>query len=77
MITTDEIKKIILVGLPGSLVEVSDMIGTGDHFEVRVESKDFFGKSLIDQHKMVFSILRNEMNDRIHAVQIKTKALSA
>ena len=77
MITTDEIKKIILAGLPGSLVEVSDTMGTGDHFELRVESKDFAGKSLMDQHKMVFAILRKEMDDRIHAVQIKTKVLSA
>ena len=67
----------ILARLPGSRVEVSDLMGTGDHFQVKVESKDFAGKSLMEQHKMVFAILRKEMDDRIHAVQIKTKILAA
>ena len=75
MITTDEIEKMILTALPGSRVQVSDMMGTGDHFEITVASKDFAGKSLMDQHKMVFAILRGEMDGRIHAVQLKTKVL--
>lgn len=63
----------ILAVMPGSKVEVEDMRGTGDHFDVLVESAAFAGKSLIDQHKMVFAALRPEMDGRIHAVQLKTK----
>ena len=63
----------ILESLPGSRVRVEDSMGTGDHFEVMVESKEFAGKSLIDQHKMVFAALEKEMDRRIHAVQLKTK----
>ena len=49
------------------------MTGTGDHFEITVISKIFEGKSLMDQHKIVFALLEKEMNDRIHAVKIKTR----
>ena len=77
MITTDEIEKMIQAQLPGSRVLVEDMMGTGDHFEVTVEAEEFAGKTLMDQHKMVFAILRKEMDSRIHAVQLKTKVLSA
>ena len=76
MISTDEVKKMILESLPGSRVRVEDSMGTGDHFEVMVESKEFAGKSLIDQHKMVFAVLRREMDGRIHAVQLKTRVLA-
>lgn len=75
MITTDEIQKMIEVKLPGSEVSVSDMRGTGDHFEIEVSSKAFAGKTLIEQHRMIFTILAPEMDRRIHAVQLKTKTL--
>ncbi len=77
MITTQEIEKMILEALPGSRAAVSDMMGTGDHFEITVESPAFAGKSRMDQHKMVFAALQKEMDNRIHAVQIKTKVLTA
>ena len=75
LISIDEIKKMILEALPGSEVQIEDMMGTGDHFEISVQSQAFAGKSLIEQHKMIFAILRREMDDRIHAVQLKTKVL--
>ena len=74
-ITAQEIKEIILAELPGANVLVSDMTGTSDHFEIEVASKEFRGLSLMEQHKKVFSILEKEMEDRIHAVKLKTKAL--
>ena len=73
MITTDEIEEMIRTKLPGATVSVSDMRGTGDHFEIEVVSPSFSGKTLIEQHRMVFAILAPEMDGRIHAVQLKTK----
>ena len=59
--------------IPDARVQVSDMTGTSDHFEIVVTSKSFAGKSLIEQHKKVFAILEKEMEDRIHAVKLKTR----
>ena len=75
MISLDEIKKMIENKLPGARVLVSDMTGTGDHFDIEVTSKDFAGKTLLEQHRMVFAALESEMDRRIHAVKLKTLIL--
>ncbi len=73
MITLEEIKKMIENKLPGSKARVSDMTGTGDHFEIEVTFGEFSGKTLLEQHRMVFAALEAEMDRRIHAVKLKTK----
>ena len=75
MITPAEIESTLLEAFPGARVSVGDMRGTGDHFEIIVESNIFQGKSILDQHKMVYAVLKTEMDHRIHAVQLKTKAV--
>ena len=77
MITLQEIKDILLAELPGAEIQVSDMTGTNDHFEIHVAAKQFQELSLIEQHKKVLLILEGEMDEnRIHAVKLKTKALN-
>lgn len=71
--TTDEVKKLIEDGIPGSKVEVMDLTGTGDHFRAVIHAAAFEGKSLIDQHKMVYAVVDDYMKDqRIHALSMKT-----
>jgi stress-induced morphogen len=53
---------------------VEDRTGTGDHFQVIVESSDFDGLSLIDQHRRVNAALAAPLGDgSIHELRIKTK----
>ena len=53
---------------------VEDRTGTGDHFQVIVESADFDGLSLIDQHRRVNAALAAPLGDgSIHELRIKTK----
>ena len=70
----DQVKKMIVAAFPQSEVEVRDMTGTGDHFEIFVSSRSFAGKSLVEQHQMVHKALESEMDRGIHAVQIKTRS---
>ena len=74
MITPAEIEGLIRAGIPDARVEARDMTGTGDHFEITVFSKSFKGRPLIEQHKAVFATLEQEMDKRIHAVQLKTSS---
>ena len=75
MMTPDEIKNILLQKLAGAEVEVEDMTGTFDHFQVQVAWKEFLGKPLIKQHKIVHDALLDALEDgRIHALKIKTEA---
>ncbi len=68
----EEVKKIILAALPEAKVKVADMTGSGDHFDIAVASEAFRGKTLMDQHKVLYAILDHEMKNRIHAVKLRT-----
>ena len=72
MLTTTEVQKLIEASFPDAAVEVADLTGTSDHFDIKVSSKAFAGKSRIDQHKMVHAALGEHLTTTIHAVQIKT-----
>jgi len=71
--TIEEIKGALEKALPDSTVEIRDLTGGGDHFQVVVVSSSFEGKSLVDQHQMVYGALREALgSERIHALALKT-----
>ena len=74
MLTLEEVEKLIQEGIPDAVVTVNDMTGTGDHLEARVMSKSFAGKSLIQQHQMVYRALGDAMAGPIHALKLVTIA---
>lgn len=66
----EEIKTMIEAGLPGSQVSVS---GDGVHFEVVVVSDTFEGKGMLQQHRMVYATLGDNIeNESIHALSMRT-----
>jgi stress-induced morphogen len=73
MITPEEIKSTLEKALPGSTIEMQDLTGGGDHWQLFIVSAAFEGKGLIEQHRMVNDALKEEMADqRIHALALKT-----
>jgi stress-induced morphogen len=74
MIGTDDIKTRIAQAIPGAQVEVRDLTGTGDHYEVRVVAGSFAGRSAIDRHRMVYAAFQDVMGGALHALSIKAEA---
>ncbi len=72
MLSPEEVEQKILEALPGATVVVQDLTGTGDHFDARVMSEAFEGKSLIEQHQMVYKALGEAMKGPIHALKLTT-----
>jgi stress-induced morphogen len=72
--TAEEIRSKIEQALPGSRVDVRDTTGGGDHFEVAVVAAQFAGKSIVEQHRMVYSTLGSAMAGSIHALALRTSA---
>jgi acid stress-induced BolA-like protein IbaG/YrbA len=64
-----EIKALIETGMPGAAVDVD---GDGTHFEAVIVSDTFIGKTLLERHKLVYGVLGEAMNERIHALSLKT-----
>ncbi|OUR73461.1 BolA family transcriptional regulator [Methylophaga sp. 41_12_T18] len=67
-----QIKNMIEAGLPDATVEV--LGDDGQHFEAMIVSPSFAGKSLIQQHRMVYSTLGDSFEGAIHALALKTSA---
>lgn len=70
MVTAEEIKVWIEQGLPGAKAGVT---GDGHHFEGVVVFEGFAGKSMLEQHRMVYDALGDRMREQIHALSLKTK----
>ena len=68
----EEIKEKLRINFPKDKVEVFDSRGTGDHFSVIVISDNFINISLVDRHRMIYSIFKKEISSEIHAMQIQT-----
>lgn len=67
------IKTRITQALPDAEVEVVDTTGTGDHFEARVVSPSFTGKSMVQQHQLVYAPLKDVLaTGELHALALKT-----
>lgn len=71
----EELKQRIETLAPNTKVEVIDLTGTEDHYEAHVVSPAFSNKSLVEQHQMVYALLKNEMaSGEVHALSLKTRA---
>jgi acid stress-induced BolA-like protein IbaG/YrbA len=67
----DDIKRLIEEGMPGAQAIVRG--DDGVHFEATVISEAFTGKSLLQQHRLVYGALGGRMeSEEIHALALKT-----
>ena len=65
----DEIRLAIETGIPGSQVTVD---GDGTHFSAIIVSSEFLGKSMVQQHQLVYGTLGDKVGTDIHALAIRT-----
>lgn len=73
MIEDAALTDLIRSELPDAEIGIVDRTGTMDHFNVTVRSKRFRGKTLIEQHQLVYGALKDALKDgRVHAVELKT-----
>ena len=75
-ISVREVEERIEKALPGSKVQVGTFQGA-DHFQALVEAPQFKGKSLVEQHKMVYAALDGLIGGPMHALALKTRVLEA
>ena len=69
---TASIEQMIRAGLPDATVNVTG--DDGVHFEARVVSASFSGKSTLQRHRLVYATLGKLMGNEIHALGLHTEA---
>jgi len=67
--TPEDVKALIEAGMPGSTVNVT---GDGSKFEATVISADFEGKTMVQEQKLVYATVNQEITSgALHALTIK------
>jgi stress-induced morphogen len=69
-----EIKRLILAAIPDADVVIEDLRGDGDHYNARIVSPTFRGKTRIQQHQMVYQALKGNVGGQLHALALQTSA---
>lgn len=72
MISHQELEELIRQGIPDATIDLRDTVGDGDHWLAVVVSPSFEGKSLVQQHQLVYRALGDAMHSRVHALELKT-----
>ncbi len=73
MISPSQVEVMIKAQMPDAQVQVQDLTGGGDHYQVTVVSSQFEGKGLVQQHQLVYGALNQAMSsEAIHALALKT-----
>ena len=73
MTKKSDVINLIKLKLDGSEVFVENLKGD-DHLQVTVISSKFKGLSLVKQHQLVYSALKEELaSESIHALALKTE----
>ena len=73
MVKKTDVINLITNKIPNSKVEVETFNGN-DHLQVTVISEEFNGLSLVKQHQLVYSALKEELaSEAIHALALKTQ----
>jgi stress-induced morphogen len=59
---------------PDAELEIFDLTGGGDHWEVKIKSQRFKGLSRIQQHQLVMASFQEELKSgELHALALKTE----
>lgn len=72
MVDPQEVHRLIEKALPGAKIRVLDPMRDGEHLQAVVAADAFVGLPLIKQHKLVMDALREVLQDRLHALQLRT-----
>ena len=70
-----QIEQLSETGLPGCVAMVKG--DDGQHFEAEVLYTGFAGKTVVEQHRMVYAALGERMGREIHALALRTRAPKA
>lgn len=73
MISPQQVEEMIKAQILDAQVQVQDLTGGGDHYQVTVVSPQFEGKGRVQRHQLVYGALQQAISsEAIHALALKT-----
>ena len=74
MIEPDALRSALQTAFPGAEVQITDLTGTRDHYQVSIVAEAFRGQSRMQQHRLVYGALGGLVGGAIHALSLQTAA---
>ena len=68
----EEIKNLIKKSIPDAEIVIEDTAGDENHYSATIKSKIFIGKTMVEQHKIVYKSLDGKMGNELHALALTT-----
>ena len=72
-ISPELLKEMIEKALPGASISIQDTAGDNDHYAAVIKAVQFKGKSMVQQHQMVYQALQGKMGTELHALALTTE----
>lgn len=72
-LSESKLKELILKSFRDAEIEIKDLVGDKDHYQIQIRSERFKNKSRIECHRMVNNALEGYLGSKLHALTIKTE----
>lgn len=72
MMPIAELQTMLEDSFPGGEVHLSSPMNDNNHFRLVIISDRFDGKSMVEQHQLVYQAVGDAMREAVHALSLKT-----
>lgn len=72
MMPIAELRNMLEQAFPGDEIHLSSPMGDDNHFQCIVVSDRFQGRSMVEQHQLVYRALGDAMQEAVHALALRT-----
>ena len=72
-IAPNQLETILKTSFPDAEIEINDLVGEQNHYQIIIEAKQFAGLNKVAQHRLVMQALKASFASDLHAASIITK----
>jgi stress-induced morphogen len=69
----EQLQELLRHAFPDAELDLVDLTGGRDHYELRITSERFVGVASLGRHRMVYAALKEHMKADIHALALVTR----
>lgn len=72
MLPPETLKQLVLAQFPDAILQLQDLTGTQDHYQLEVISRAFEGLTQVKRHRLIYAALGRHMGGDVHALALNT-----
>ena len=72
MMPIEDLRNMLETAFPGDQIQLTSPMGDDNHFQLVVVSPKFEGKTMVEQHQLVYGAVGDAMHEAVHALALRT-----